>query len=132
MKGKVGIQLSDLRGAYTARNRLEHEQLLYFIQKIELGVAVSASTFARLIFCTFARSGCKTVTIRIAGRKTSEGGAVGVILSAISHVEKCSGPGALRASVGSIAPRKLGKGGRHVGSISETFHWNLAGGKPVR
>ena len=32
----------------------------------------------------------------------------------------------------SIAPRKLGKGGRDVRSISETLHRNLAGGKPVR
>jgi nitroreductase/FMN reductase [NAD(P)H] len=39
---------------------------------------------------------------------------------------------ALRASVTSLAPRKLGKGGRDVGNSSETLHWNLAGGKPVR
>jgi hypothetical protein len=38
----------------------------------------------------------------------------------------------LRASVISIAPSKLGKGGRDVRSRSETLQRNLAGGKPVR
>src|SRR5262245_25415539 len=47
-------------------------------------------------------------------------------------VERVPTGDALRAAVSSIAPRKLGKGGRDVGSRSETFHWNLAGGKPVR